>query len=273
MENVNKIQIRLDQIKTTGVNINIPFGLEFLPVDNSELQQTEFVEKEIEKAINPIFDNEKYPFYPTFQGNAGITDSYTVEYLTDLTLADLNFTEDDIRFNRKPFKQTYLRLNFYDSPDIKVQKLIGRETVHLKLDDNWFFKGKLLPLLSIPVTFISNQQNIFYNSVNGEGFNYYWYKTTLPYTVYVKPSIMNAKTGNIINLFSSPGGALPGLNSKSVEVTFNGYNYIKCDFYKNLTKQQEYYYIFNSDNKSFIKYVEDLAIPSNNKITVNLFNY
>ena len=271
MENVNKIEIRLDKITTSGVTINIPFGLEFFPVDNTELQQTEFVENEKEKAVNPIFDNEKYPFYPTFPSiNGGQTKAYTVEYVTDLTLQDLGFTENDILFNRLPFKKTYLRLNFYDTKDSKTQRLIGRETVHLKTDSKWYSKGKLLPLNTIYAIFISNAQNSIYNSIYGEGFNYYWYKTTLPYTVYVKPALMNAKTGDVKRLYSSQVGTLTPPPSLSVQAPLLGVDYIKCDFSEDATKRQKYFYNLNSDGLSNVQTIEDVLFPTNNKITVNL---
>lgn len=274
MENVNKIEIRLDKITTSGVTINIPFGLEFFPIDNTELQQTQFVENEKEKAVNPIVDNEKYPFYPSFNSiNGGQTNAYIVEYITDLTLEDLGFTENDILFNRLPFKKTYLRLNFFDTKDIKTQRLIGRETVHLKSDSRWFNNGKLLPLNTIYATFISNTQNLIYGSIYGEGFNFYWNKTTLPYTVYVKPSLMDAKTGKVIRLYTSQMGQLTPPPSLSVNVPLLGVDYIKCDFFEDTTKRQKYYYNLNSDNMSNVQTIEDTLFPINNKITVNLNSY
>ena len=248
--------------------------MEFFPVDNTELQQTEFIENEKEKAINPIFDNEKYPFYPSFPSvNGGQVNAYIVEYKTDLTLQDLGFTESDILFNRLPFKKTYLRLNFYDTKDSKTQRLIGRETVHLKINNNWFNNGQLQPLHTIPVTFISNAQNSIYNSIYGEGFNYYWYKTTLPYTIYVKPAVMNAKDGTVTRLYSNSTGDVPAPPSLSVQVPLLGVDYIKCDFSEDITKRQKYFYNLNSDGLSDTQTTEDPLSITNNKITLNLIRY
>jgi hypothetical protein len=274
MENVNKIEIRLDKITTSQVTINIPFGLEFFPVDNTELQQTEFIDSEKQKAVNPIVDIEKYPFYPSFPSiNGGQANAYIIEYKTDLTLFDLGFTENDILFNRLPFKKTYLRLNFYDTKDSKTQRLIGRETVHLKIDSNWYTNGQLQPLNTIYATFISNAQNSIYNSIYGEGFNYYWYKTTLPYTIYVKPAVMNAKTGTVTRLYSNSMGSITPPPSLSVAVPLLGVDYIKCDFFEDTTKRQKYYYNLNSDGLSDTQTTEDSLFPTNNKITINLIRY
>lgn len=277
MENVNKIEIRLDSITTTGVTINVPFGLDFFPVDNTELQETEFIEKEKEKSVNPIFDNEKYPFYPTFNSNTNVnvmSDAYSVEYLTDLTIQDLGLTFDDIFFNRNPFKKTYLRLNFYDSRDSKIQRLLSRETLHLKVRDDWFINGQLKPLSTIPAIFVSNFQNVIYKSINGEGYHFYWYKSNLPYTLYIKFSLMNAKTGNVTRFYSSSFGPIsPPPPSVSVNVESNGYNYIRCDFYDDISKRQKFYYNLNSDGFSETSTVEDNLFQSNNKIIVKLRNY
>lgn len=275
MEIVNKIQIRLDQISNTATTITVPFGVDFFPVDNTELQETEFVEKEKENAVNPIFDNEKYAFYPTFiSANGNDTNAYTVEYTTNLTLQDLGFTYDDIFFNRNPFRKTYLRLNFYDSRDTKVQNLLSRETLHLKTRNNWYDpNGQLVPLNQIPVSFVGEFQNTIYSSINGEGFQFYWRKSNLPFTLYMRPSLMNAKTGTVTRLYSCSFGSVTPPPSVSVAVESNGYNYIQCDFYSDLTKRQRFYYRLNSDGLSNTSTIEDLLFQTKNKITINLIAY
>lgn len=276
MENVNKIKIRLDQIGVSGVTLSIPFGLDFYPIDNTELQSTEFVDKEKEKSINPIIDTEKFPFYPTFSGTFNILqNSFTVEYVLDKTLDFLGLTNDDITFNRNPFKRTYLRLNFYDTNDTKTQNLLIRETIHLHFTDDWFTDGKLNDQTTIPLTFKSNFQNLIYRSVYGEGYTFYWYKNELPKTLYLKISLMNAKDGNVYNLYSySNGVIIPSSSSPSVPVivTSNGYDYIKTDFYLDNSKREKFYYKFNDDSKSNILNIEDV-VPINNVITINLNTY
>lgn len=273
METVNKIQIRLDKISTTATTITVPFGLDFLPVDNTELQETEFIEKEKEKAINPIFDNEKYPFYPRFLGGGGVdVNSYIVEYVTKLTLDKLGLTYEDVFFNRNPFRKTYLRLNFYDSRDSKTQRLLHRETLHLKINDDWFLNGELKPFNTIPVSFVGNFQNLKYRSIMGEGYQFYWHKNNLPYTLYMKPTIMNAKTGNAMRLYSS-NVTISSPPSLPVAVESGGYGYIQCDFYNDFSSRQKYYYKLNGDGISDIITTEDLFFPTNNKITVNLTHY
>jgi len=278
MEIVNKIQIRLDAIRTSASTISIPFGLDFFPIDNTELQETEFVEKEKEKAVNPIFDQEKYPFYPTYRSINSpliLNDAYRVNYLIDKSLSFLELTEEDITYFRNPFIRTYLRLNFYDSRDTKVQKLVARETIHLRTDPNWFNNEILKDQTTIPLKFESNFQNLIYNSSLGEGFNFYWFKNDLPITLYIRPSLMNAKTGKVINLYSTTNLLNP-LLSDSVNITSNGYNYIECKFFYDKTKRQQYYYILNEDGNSDVTNTGDPLSPVesiNNTITINLKTY
>lgn len=277
MEIVNKIQIRLDSIKTSAATISIPFGLDFFPVDNTELQQTEFVDVEKEKSINPIFDDEKYPFYPTYEANGQTEIAYEVEYLINgVNLDFLGLSDDDILYRRNPFIKTYLRLSFFDSRDTKVQRLISRETIPLHYNKNWFNPDETLkPQSTIPLTFISNLNEIIYNSVNGEGYHYYWYKQNLPTTLYVNLAIMNAKTGKVINLYSTTNPLNPSIAPK-IFIPLNGYNYIKCDFFSDLNKRNQYFYELNSDGISDITNSGSPITPAEsirNKITINLYPY
>lgn len=277
MQIVNKIQLRLDAITTTASTISIPFGLDFFPIDNTELQETEFVEAEKEKAINPIFDQEKYPFYPVY-GTNQLNDAYQIEYKIDKALDFLGLTDDDIIYTRDPFTRTYLRLNFYDSRDTKIQKLVARETIHLNSDSNWFTNEILNSQSTIPLIFKTNFNNLFYNSNEGEGFNFYWFKENLPKELYMKVSLMNAKTGKVINLYSTNVSIVPSatLLSVPVQVVSGGYNYIKCNFFYNPIGRQKYYYILNEDNLSDVTNSgnpNSLANSLSNKITINLKTY
>lgn len=287
MEIVNKIQIRLDTLISTATTINVPFGLDFFPVDNCELQETEFVELEKEKAINPIFDAEKYPYFPTYPTTTQLNTAYTVEYSIDKNLSFLELTNEDIVYNRKALRKTYLRLNFYNSPDTKVHNLIAREVVPLGNQSNWYQNGELLDQSIIPLKFIATYENLIYleNVNNGalgvnEGYHFYWHKTDLPTVLYVKASIMNAKTGKVIDLYSKNSGPIiPNPNvdpSLPVMVTSGGYDYIQCRFFFDQNKRQQYYYIFNDNNLSKVTNTGDPLSPVesiNNKIIVNLFTY
>lgn len=286
MEIVNKIQIRLDTLTSSATTINVPFGLDFFPVDNSELQETEFVEKEKEKAINPIFDAEKYPYFPTYAGTTQLNTAYTVEYVIDKPLSFIGLTDEDIIYNRKALKKTYLRLNFYDSPNLNINNLIAREIVPLGNQGSWYQNGELLDQTTIPLNFIASYENLIYvRSLNtgaigvNEGYHFYWHKTNLPTQLYVKASIMNAKTGLVTNLYSRSSGPItPNLNGPSVPVlvTSGQFDYIQCRFFFNQNLRQQYYYTFNDNGISSVTNSGDPISTSDsikNKIFVNLFTY
>ena len=171
--------------------------------------------------------------------------------------------------------RTYLRLNFFDSRDTKVQRLVARETIHLRSNPNWFSKEILKSQTSIPLSFETNFHNLFYNSTESEGFNFYWYKHDLPITLYMRPSLMNAKTGKVTNLYTTTNPLNPN-QSDSVTITSNGYNYIECKFFFDKTKRQQYYYILNDDGISDLTNTGDPISPVdsiNNSITINLKTY
>lgn len=265
MENVNKIKLKIDDIKSDNSVINIPFGLDFYPIDNTELQKSEFVDKEKEKSINPIFDGEKYPFYPVYTSNNN--DILEIKYNlqnndgTQLNLNFLGLTDDDIKYRRNPFLRTYLRINFYDSDDTKVQNLVNREIIHIHPNDDWYVNGKLKDQSTIPLTFVTNFNQIFSKSIYGEGYKFYWYKSLLPKILYMRISLMNAKNGVITNLYSN---IINGLDNQ--HILYYRYNYIMSNFFEDQTKKEIFYYRLNDNNQSNI--VPDSNV--NNKITINL---
>ena len=55
---VNRYNIRINKDQVTETTINIPINLVSIPVDQSELIESKFVEKELEKAVNEIIDYE-----------------------------------------------------------------------------------------------------------------------------------------------------------------------------------------------------------------------
>jgi hypothetical protein len=266
MENVNKIQIRIDTISSSASTVIIPFGLDFFPIDNTELQKTEFVDKEVEKAINPIIDSEKYPFYPVISSST-ISAIHSIDYnIVDLigspiTIDYLGLTDDDIRYRREPFVRTYLRLSFFDTDDSKTQYLLARETIHLHLEDTWFVNNTLDFQYNIPLIFKANNEQLFGGN-KGEGFRYYWKKYNLPNTVYIKISIMNAKTGKVINLFND---FIPNPNITKVQIIQGKKDYIKCNFFENKSIINQLFYHLTSG----ISFINGLN-PIENKIVLNL---
>lgn len=266
MENVNKIKIRIDTITASASTVNIPFGLDFFPVDNTDLQQVEFVIKEVEKNINPIIDSEKYPFYPVISGLT-VDNIFYIDYnIVDLIGSQINMnflglTDDDIKFRREPFKRTYLRLSFFDTNDSKTQYLQAQETIHIHLESEWFTNNILNDQNIIPLVFKTNNEQLF-NGNKGEAYRFYWYKVNLPTSFYMQVSIMNAKTGKVIDLFQDD---MVNPNITKIDIIQNKKNYIKCDFFNNNTQKNQYFYYLNAGIP-----ILNSTTPIYNKLVLNL---
>ena len=112
---VNNFKINLSTLSTgtTATTINIPISMEYQLVDQYDIIERVFVDVETEKAINPIIDYEKARFTPVNSANQVIDKViYTVTFTAGTTYASIGFVDDDIKFLKDVFTQTFLNLNF-----------------------------------------------------------------------------------------------------------------------------------------------------------------
>src|ERR1035438_10245659 len=130
-----KINIATISSASTATTINIPINMEYQLVDQGELIETVFVAAEVEKAINPILDYEKVRLIPT---GSTVTSPYVnhITYNVNFvpsgttvananTYASIGFTDDDIKFEKHSFTETFLNLSFYDSDNALSQRLVS----------------------------------------------------------------------------------------------------------------------------------------------------
>lgn len=152
------------------VTIPLVVGSEVgLNLQQEDLVQDKFVKKEITNRINPIIDMEKDIYYPVYENAEGkhalvdkividlhflerdldtwkIKEDATYNILTAYTsdeieknpyyqpsdlLYFLNFTNNDVFYQKTKIKKTFLRLSFYDSMDPMHQSLLHTATVFL----------------------------------------------------------------------------------------------------------------------------------------------
>ena len=202
--------------ETTGTTINIPINLKFTPVDQSELIEKEFVEKETEKAINPIIDWEKARYIPVENGNT----NQVPEVIYNLTFkgggttyGSIGFIYDDVKFLKNKFKQSFLRLNFYDSDITTNQNLLFYITIfaQLTLQDHKVTTpgntyGQPLPVNSLPIRFRLSDP-ITIPSGFAEGYFIHYLKSAAQIAnskeVFMRASFSNAKDGKTTNLMTS----------------------------------------------------------------------
>ena len=61
---VDRYQVKIPRIDSSGTSINVPIDLTPQMVDQSEIVNREFVSVEVDNAINPTLDYEKVRFLP-----------------------------------------------------------------------------------------------------------------------------------------------------------------------------------------------------------------
>jgi len=202
----------------------VPFSLDFFPVDNSELIQTNFVDMETEKAINPIIDYEKSRFLPFVSGGTQISE---IKYKlfngpgSPLYYSDLGITDDDVKFRRNRYLNTFLKLSFYDSDEVTNSNFLfsidhfsqlGDDQVDLTgcppasssctgpINVNY---GKPKVVTSMPVSYLSSDP-ISLPKKMAEGYYIYWLLKDVinkPKDIYVRATLNNAVTGKITQFY------------------------------------------------------------------------
>lgn len=212
---VNKIKINLNQFKNSeSIFIDIPISNDNTPFGVEDLIEKEFIEKEVEKAINPIIDNDKVRFKPV-DNNGVLIESiiYKINMLNDNgeyinKYGLIGFNDDDIKFRKNNFKLSFLKLNYYDSPNQLKQTLVDYNTIYsrlnkgdyITLEENSIIAGKPRPAIEIPINMVVNDINIGFS----EGFNIYDYKDSLEIGetkyIYLRTSFNNSKTGSNTNM-------------------------------------------------------------------------
>jgi len=210
---VNRFKIKLTQgLEST---INIPLTLEPQLVDQSELIERDFVKIEMENAVNPITDFEKVRFTP--MNNVDPTQQkilkqidYSIFLLKNGSYVnswgEVGFTEDDIKFRRNRFKNSFLTLKFYDSDITTDQNLVAISTVYPFIRSDFYNSNSsiLKPVNTIPLRFLLSDP-IKIPSGFAEGFYTYYYKKPFvigdpPIELYMRATFSNAATGKVTNL-------------------------------------------------------------------------
>jgi hypothetical protein len=179
-----------------------------------------FVDVQVENAINPISDYEKVRFLPLNSNNKpliSITYNLSLSGLTDYKA--IGFADDDIKYEKSCFKESFIYMGFYDSPNPMTQRLISYITIFSKLNDNDFLGvesgqtqtyGSVIGIPGQPVP--ANEVNLQFIVKNpilkplsfSEGYYLYDYRDELNIGqfkyLYMRASFKNAKTGKSTNL-------------------------------------------------------------------------
>ncbi len=263
---VNKIKINLNSldVNSTASTINIPIDLDYQFVGQSEAIETDFIKSEVEKETNPIIDYDRVRFSPITNTLIPIN---LVRYSLNLkgitNYGDIGFTDDDIKFKKESFKQTFLSLNFYDSPNPLTNSLVNNITIFSRLkfiDYNQTGSsgdlGQVKPAHEILLNF--DVENQITNPIGfSEGFYLYDYKfdnNSDPHKfLFMKASFKNAKTGISLNL-----------TTKSQPDTIDNLLHQVYVRYKLIRTNTGYFYVIDETYSNNITYTL-------NDVVVNLY--
>ncbi len=268
-----KYTIRISDLTgVTDTMINIPITLTPQMTDQAELVKRKFIDVEVEKSINPILDYEKARFTPIYFPSPSNTNIYTlvrninynvrtlgsVGFPTSATMySEIGMSDDDIRYGKKRYENSFLNLSFYDTDKPTTQRLLSYIDVYPRLMPmNIGSNGLPLPANQIPVTFILSNP---VRDPNGfaEGFYIYNYRdevtSNLPKELYMRARFNNASTGKITNMMTE---GIPYFIDDLVNKL-----YTKYVLYRNNTG---YYYAIDETYSNNVTLV-------GNDLTINLY--
>tara|TARA_Y100000592_G_scaffold99744_1_gene176987 strand:- start:18 stop:860 length:843 start_codon:yes stop_codon:yes gene_type:complete len=214
---VKKYKLLNNLTGNTAYNINVPVGNNSGLVGQQEVIERDFVNIEVDKAVNIIFDYEKVKVLPISNSDTIVNNiTYKVNLLnstatafnTGLKWADIGFNDDDLRFKKNSFIKSFLRLDFYDSDIVSNQNLISFITLFPKFSHNDMIDGTIPSANSYQVNFVLGNPLVD-RKKNGEGFSLYHFKDEIlpdplpPKNLYMRATFNNAKEGTSTGLMSS----------------------------------------------------------------------
>jgi len=275
------INERLSVLSTVPKSIDIPINLEYQIVDTAELIERLFVSTETQKAVNPILDYDKVRFIP-LDLNKQIVPNITLNLsflgpsntlLTPTYYSNINIEDNDIKFQRAFFTESFLMLSFYDSDNAMTQNLINEVRIYNNIYDSDKFPagtqkpniaGQPKPASQIQVKAILSSPILSKKSFY-EGYHIYTYKDDIsiggtPKYLYMKASYFNAKTGKFTNFMTVP---------TPLEINqFVKKLYTKYELYRDTTG---FYYKINNTYSTNVTYNQNIINPNNQDILIELY--
>jgi len=281
----------------TGYNINIPIGNNSGMVGQQEIIEKDFIDIEVKKAVNDIFDYEKVKLIPIHDNTDGPLDNITyvvnllditsTSFNTSLKWSDISFTDDDLRFKKKSFTKSFLKLDFYDSDLLSNQNLVSAITLFPNFTNEDMSNGSIPQAVNYPVSFklgnsLFNDPSLFVdNSKSSEGFSLYHFKDEVlpnplpPKNLYMKATFNNAKNGTSTGLMSSDSTTLSidtlVLSTENITPLGSVKNNLHTKYILN-RDSTGYSYKIDTDYSDNVKY-EDLNSTSTktNDYIINLY--
>lgn len=269
---MKKISINLRELSNENF-IKIPIGQSFSPMDNSEIAENDFLEDAIESSVNEITDYEKIRFSPI-----GGIDEIIIQFKdsgsTSLNYDYFGHSDDDVKFLRNSFKNSFLKLNFYDSPNPSNRRLAFQSIIYNQLNEDQrnLLDNSLLPVNTMPITYRIVDPITLRNGLS-EGFYIYWLNkpvnNSYPINFYMTASYHNALDGKITPLIAyDSSDVIQNPDAPIIPITkYNELNSIGYQLIK-LNNNNEYK-IFTDNTKSDLEY-RTISV-SGTKLYINLY--
>ena len=271
------VKINIKEFNSEGfLNLNLPLNIGYQLVDQYDIIETKFVKKEIENEINEIIDYEKIRLTPIINNqtnNSPFNITYNVYFLNGNTYlptsfySDIGFNNFDIKFRKRGFTNSFIRLKFYDTDIQTSQRLISFYTIYPDLRK--LYESSLngtIPANQLPTSFTVGN-SIIDKREKGEGYFLYHFKDeileNLPKNLYMSAEFNNAKTGVTTRLMSSniPNNTIDTLIKSTAGTNIPNNIYTKYVLIKN---DGGYYYEVDQN------YSTNVNILNNNYI-INLY--
>lgn len=198
---VNKIIISKKKFEDEPY-LQVPISQMFGDLDRTDAIKRDFMDVEIDKAINKIKPYEVEKISP----EATVHEySFYIRLEAGNKLSDLGLTYDDLKYRTNRLTKSFLRFEFFDSDNIKTQTKIGEHTMFLSMIDEWYETTTNNNVAGVPkepedceIIFRAKDPTRSINSV-GEGFNLYLTRQPIYFltnkTIYCRTTLNSAVDG------------------------------------------------------------------------------
>ncbi len=269
---VMNVKINIRNFRNNGeATLNIPINMGYQLVDQADIIETKFVKKEIENEINEIIDYEKVRLIPAIINNQLLQPVFNVtynvyflnqsnQYNPTSFYSEIGFNNADIKFRKKAFTRSFLRLSFYDSDIQTSQRLLSFLTIYPDL--NRLFNSNLngtTPANMLPTSFTVGN-SLVDSRESGEGFFIYHFKDevleNLPKELFMRGDFSNARTGVTTRLMSTnvPNNTIDTLIKSTAGTTTPNNIYTKYILIKN---NNGYYYEVDQNYSTNVSVLND----------------
>ena len=181
--------------------------------------------------------------------------------ITD-TVSNLNFTDEDIQFQKMKVKKSFLRLSYYDTDNPLTQQLLGYSTIFLDSGELFGEYIRITPTSSadtrvshIPCSV--SIENMYNTNKSSEGFYLYLFPSDTPSNmppkdIFMKVEFNHAGYGRTLPMIKAN---LDANNSpQMIDVgDYYKYAFIKLSAFQVNTSENRYVYYFNDDYVGVVK--------------------